>query len=69
MGKNPATGLIFGVLAIGLAIFNMVSDASGETPPQSVNILNYVLLAMGLLGFVGSLAMYLKRQQKGAREG
>ena len=69
MGRNPATGVVFGVLAIGLAVFNMVSDASGETPPQSVNILNYVLLAMGLLGFVGSLVVYLKRQQKDAGEG
>ena len=69
MGRNPATGIVFGVLAIGLAVFNMVNDASGETPPQSVNILNYVLLAMGVLGFVGSLVVYLKRQQKDAGEG
>ena len=65
MGKNPTRGMVMGGLAIALGLVNLVTDRAGsETPSASVQTLTYVLIGMGLIGFVGSLVMYLK--QKGA---
>ena len=62
MGKSPVGGMVMGGIAVALGLFNLISDQSGETPPASVQVLTYVLLGLGLIGFVGSLLLYLKQK-------
>jgi hypothetical protein len=63
VGKTPLRGMVMGAIAIGLGLFNLISDQTGaETPPASVQLLTYVLLGLGLIGFVGSLVLYLKQK-------
>lgn len=59
MRKNPLVGIVFGALAIGLAIFSLATQT--ETPPDGYNLLNYGLIVAGVIGIVGSLAAYAKR--------
>jgi hypothetical protein len=60
MGKNPAVGMVLGVAAIGFAVFSMATRT--ETPPAGYEILDYGILALGLLGFSGSLVAYVKKK-------
>jgi hypothetical protein len=58
MGKNPAVGMVFGVVAIGFAVFSMATRS--ETPPAGYQFLDYGILALGLAGFIGSLVTYVR---------
>jgi hypothetical protein len=60
MGKNPAVGMVFGVVAIGFAVFSMATRS--ETPPAGYEFLDYGILALGLVGFIGSLVAYAKNK-------
>ena len=63
MPKGPVGGMVMGAIAIALGLFNFVTDRAGpETPPASVQTLTWVLLGMGIFGFVGSLVAYLKQK-------
>ncbi len=63
MHKGPVSGMVMGAIAIALGLFNLISDQTSiEPPPASTQILTYVLLGMGILGFVGSLVAYLKQK-------
>ncbi|HEV2186838.1 MAG TPA: hypothetical protein VGR70_06500 [Stellaceae bacterium] len=60
MGKTPMRGMVMGGIAIVLGLLNLSSG--GEAPSASVQLLTYVLLALGAIGFVGSLVLYLKQK-------
>jgi len=62
MGKTPMRGMVMGGIAIVLGLLNLSSG--GEAPSASVQLLTYVLLGLGAIGFLGSLVLYLK--QKGS---
>jgi hypothetical protein len=63
MPKGPVGGMVMGAIAVVLGLFNLISDQTGaETPPASIGVLNYVLLGLGLLGFLGSLVAYLRQK-------
>ena len=61
MGKTPIRGMVMGGIAIALGLLNLSSDG-GEAPSASVQLLTYVLLGLGAIGFVGSLVLYLKQK-------
>jgi len=54
--------MVMGGIAIVLGLLNLSSG--GEAPSASVQLLTYVLLGLGAIGFLGSLVLYLK--QKGS---
>jgi len=60
MGKTPMRGMVMGGIAIALGLLNLSSG--GEAPAASVQLLTYVLLGLGAIGFVGSLVLYLKQK-------
>jgi hypothetical protein len=60
MGKTPMRGMVMGGIAIVLGLLNL--NSGGEAPSASVQLLTYVLLALGAIGFVGSLILYLKQK-------
>ena len=60
MGNNPAVGMVFGVAAIGFAVFSMATRT--ETPPPGYAFLDYGLIIAGLAGFIGSLVAYAKKR-------
>jgi hypothetical protein len=63
MGKSATRGMAMGAIAIALGLVNFITDRAGpETPPASVQTLTWVLLALGIVGFVGSLVAYLKQK-------
>lgn len=53
--SSPGRIALMGAVATGLAVFNMMGG--GETPSQGVMILQYVLLAGGLIALAGGLVM------------
>ena len=59
MGKNPASGIVFGALAIALALYSLATQA--ETPPAGYNLLNYGLILAGAAGIIGSLVVNARR--------
>jgi hypothetical protein len=59
MGKNPAAGMVFGLAAIGFAVFSMATRS--ETPPPGYAFLDYGLIIAGVAGIIGSLMAYAKR--------
>lgn len=61
MGKNPAVGIVFGALAIALAVYSLAPQT--ETPPDGYNLLNYGLILAGAAGIIGSLVAYARRTQ------
>jgi hypothetical protein len=61
MGKTPMRGMVMGGIAIVLGLINL-STNGGEAPSASVQLLTYVLLGLGAIGFVGSLILYLKQK-------
>jgi hypothetical protein len=58
MGRNPLTGIVFGALAIGFAVFSMATET--ETPPAGYEFLNYGLIVAGAAGIIGSLVAYAR---------
>lgn len=60
MGKTPVTGMVLGVAAIAFAVFSMATRM--ETPPAGYAFLDYGLIGLGAVGFVGSLVVHLKNQ-------
>jgi hypothetical protein len=58
MGKNPIIGMLMGAAAIGFVAISMATRT--ETPPPGYAILDYGLLGLGSVGFIGSLVAYLK---------
>ena len=63
MGKSATRGMVMGGIAIALGLVNLVTDRAGpETPPASVQTLTWVLIGLGVVGFLGSLAVYLKQK-------
>jgi hypothetical protein len=60
MRRNPLAGVVFGVIAIGFAVFSMTTQT--EAPPAGYNLLNYGLIVAGAAGIIGSLVAYAKNQ-------
>jgi hypothetical protein len=60
VGKSPVVGMVLGAVAVVIVGIQMASET--ETPPTSLVILDYILLAMGIAGGVGSLVVYLKQK-------
>jgi hypothetical protein len=60
MGKTPLRGMVMGAIAIALGLLNLSSG--DEAPSASVQLLTYVLLGLGVVGFVGSLLLYVKQK-------
>ena len=60
MGKTPMRGMVMGSIAVVLGLLNL--STGGEAPSASVQLLTYVLLGLGAIGFVGSLILYLKQK-------
>jgi CDP-diglyceride synthetase len=58
MGKNPINGMVIGACGVVLVGFLMVTQP--EMPSPGYAALIYVLLASGVLTFIGSLVTYLK---------
>jgi len=59
MGKTPTRGMVMGGIAIVLGLINL---SGGEAPSASVQLLTYVLLGLGAVGFAGSLLLYVKQK-------
>jgi hypothetical protein len=59
MGKNPAVGIVFGLVAIGFAVFSLATRT--EAPPEGYAILDYGLIAAGAIGVIGSLVAMAKQ--------
>ena len=65
MGKSATRGMVMGGIAIALGLVNLVTDRAGaETPPTSVQTLTWVLIGLGVVGFLGSLVVYLKQKSQ-----
>jgi hypothetical protein len=65
VGKSAMRGMAMGALAIVLGLVNFFTDRAGpETPPASVQTLTWILLALGVIGFTGSLVAYLKQKSQ-----
>jgi hypothetical protein len=63
--KSAKRGMAMGAVAIALGLVNFITDRMGpETPPASVQTLTWILLALGIIGFVGSLVAYLKQKSQ-----
>jgi hypothetical protein len=60
VGKNPVTGMVLGALAIAFAVYSIATRT--ETPPPGYAFLDYGLIALGALGFIGSLVVWLKNR-------
>jgi hypothetical protein len=60
VGKNPVTGMVLGAAAIAFAVFSMATRT--EIPPAGYAFLDYGLIGLGAVGFVGSLVVYLKNR-------
>jgi hypothetical protein len=58
MGKNPLAGVLFGVIAIGFAVYSLATQT--EMPPAGYNLLNYGLIVAGAAGIIGSLVAYTR---------
>ena len=52
---SPGKIMLMGAIATALAVFNMASNS--EAPSQTLAILQYLLLALGLIGLAGGLFM------------
>jgi len=52
--------MVMGAIAIALGLINMATQT--EAPSASVQLLTYVLLGLGAIGFFGSLVLYLKQK-------
>ena len=55
---NPGKIVLMGAVATALGVFNLATNGS-EAPSQGVLILQYVLLAGGLIGLAGGLIMMM----------
>ena len=53
--SSPGKIVLMGAIATVLAVFNMATNS--EAPSQALAILQYVLLALGLIGLAGGLFM------------
>jgi hypothetical protein len=63
MEKSARRGMVMGAIAIALGLINFITDRAGaEAPSASVQTLTWILLALGVIGFFGSLAAYLKQK-------
>lgn len=52
---SPGKIVLTGAGATGLAVFNIASNS--EAPSQALALLQYVMLALGLIGLAGGLFM------------
>jgi hypothetical protein len=57
---NPVIGMVFGLAAIGFAVFSIATRT--ETPSPGYALLDYGLIGLGAVGFIGSLVAYLKQK-------
>jgi hypothetical protein len=60
MGKTAIRGMVMGGIALVFGLFNFVGQT--EAPSPAVELLTYVMLGLGAIGFFGSLIIYLKQK-------
>jgi len=60
MRKNPLAGVVFGALAIVLAVYSIATQTA-ETA-GAYQLLNYGLIVAGAAGIIGSLIAYSKKK-------
>ena len=60
MANSPMRGMLFGAIGVVLGLINLAIRS--EEPSSWIVILTYVLIGLGIFGFVGSLILYLKQK-------
>ena len=64
--KNPGLWIVILLVVTAYNLYGIFGPQS-ETPPQSIIILNWVLVACGIAGIIGAVMLLLQQQKK--REG
>jgi hypothetical protein len=62
MNKNPGLWIVIMLAVTGWNLYDIFSPQS-EAPPQSIVILNWVLVVCGVAGLIGAV-MQLAQQKK-----
>ena len=63
MQKNPGLWIVITLAVIAWNLYELFGPQP-ETPPQSIVILNWVLVACGVAGLVGAVMQLVKNQEK-----
>ena len=64
--KNPGLWIVILLAVTAYNLYDIFGPQS-ETPPQSIVILNWVLVVCGIVGIIGAVIQLLQQQKK--REG
>jgi hypothetical protein len=64
--KNPGLWIVILLVVTAYNLYDIFGPQS-ETPPQSIVILNWVLVVCGVVGIIGAVIQLLQQQKK--REG
>lgn len=57
---NPLIGMVFGLAAIGFAVFSIATRT--ETPSPGYALLDYALIGLGAVGFIGSMVAFSRKK-------
>jgi hypothetical protein len=64
MTKNPGLWIVITLAVIGYNLYDLFGPQT-ETPPQSIVILNWVLVACGVAGLIGAVMQFVRNQESG----
>ena len=62
MNKNPGLWIAIMLAVIGWNLYDIFGPQT-ETPPQSIVILNWVLVVCGVAGLVGAILLLMKNRE------
>ena len=62
MSKNPGLWIVILLVVTGYNLYEIFGPQS-ETPPQSIVILNWVLVVCGVAGLIGAVMQLVKNSE------
>jgi hypothetical protein len=63
MSKNPGLWIVILLVVVGYNLYDIFGPQT-EAPPQSIVILNWIVVACGIAGLVGAVMHLVQRKNR-----